>query len=141
MSLILIKDRYLHPLVYFIADKPTKENLSPKIPLVGTKSYRTLLGWCGEMNVDVSRVRMFNQSDKPFNGIGNVSSLNQATELGHIRVVALGNKAFNYLLKVGVNEFFVLPHPSGRNRQLNNKKFVQEKLDQCRDYIYGEQNE
>lgn len=136
MSLILIKDRYLHPLVYFIADKPTKENLSPKIPLVGTKSYRTLLGWCGEMNVDISRVRMFNQSDKPFNGIGNVPSLNQAIELGHIRVIALGYKAMDYLIKSGVDEFFVLPHPSGRNLQLNYKELVQSKLDHCRDYIY-----
>lgn len=122
-------------MIYFVADKPTKENLSLTVPLVGTSSYRTLLKWCGDMDVDVSRVRMYNQSDKPFEGMSGIS-VNTAIEINHIKVIALGNAAKKYLLKVGIKEFFILPHPSGRNRKLNDKDFVKKTLEQCRDYIY-----
>ena len=87
------------------------------------------------MDVDITRVRLYNQSDKPFDGLSGVS-LNSAIEKNHIKVVALGNEAKKYLLKAGINEFFILPHPSGRNRKLNDAEFVKKTLDQCRDYIY-----
>src|SRR5665213_2208169 len=125
----------LHSMIYFIADKPGKGNLSESVPLVGTSSYKTLLRWCGEMDLDVTRMRMFNQSDKPFEGLSGVS-LNLAITKGHIKVIALGGEAKKYLLKAGIEEFFVLPHPSGRNRLLNDEKFVKKTLEQCRDYIY-----
>jgi uracil-DNA glycosylase len=78
---------------------------------------------------------MYNQSDKPFEGMSGMA-LNIAVEKGHIKVIALGEAAKKYLLKAGINEFFVLPHPSGRNHLLNNKKFVKQTLEQCRTYIY-----
>lgn len=135
-SLLLLGTKYLHGLVYFVADQPTKDNVSPVVPLVGTESYRTLLRWCGEMDVDITRVRMYNQVDGPFDHTISRATLNKAIELGQIKVIALGQKAASYLVKVGVNEFFILPHPSGRNRLLNDKEFVKEKLGACRKYIY-----
>lgn len=135
MNLLLYKKQYLHSLVYFVADKPAKGNLSPKIPLVGTASYKTLLNWCGSMNIDVTRVRMFNQCDNPFPQYG-IHSLNIAIQQNHIKVVALGGAAQKYLLKAGVNEFYVLPHPSPKNRKLNDAKFIKNTLNQCREYIY-----
>ncbi len=134
--MILVGDRYLHPIVYFVADKPTKGNVSDKIPLVGTKSYRMLLSWIGEMDIDITRVRLYNQSDRPFSNTMQTLSLNNAIANNHIRVIALGNKAMDYLMDAGINEFFVLPHPSGLNRKLNDKKKLRENLSQCRKYIY-----
>lgn len=125
----------LHSMIYFVADKPTKGNLSSTVPLVGTASYRTLLKWCGEIDLDVTRMRMYNQIDKPFEGLSGVS-LNTAIKTNHIKVIALGNAAQKYLLKAGIEEFFVLPHPSGRNRKLNDKEYVKKTLQQCKDYIY-----
>lgn len=127
--------KFLHSLIYVVADKPAKNNLSCHVPLVGTKSYKTFLQWMADINVDVTRMRMYNQIDKPFEGLSGVS-LNTAIKTGHIKVIALGAEAKKYLLKAGIDEFFILPHPSGRNRQLNDEKFVQKTLEQCRDYIY-----
>lgn len=135
-SMLLFGTKYLHGLVYFVADQPAADNLSASVPLVGTDSYKTLLKWIGEMDVDITRVRMYNQIDGPFNHPMSKASLNKAVELKQIKVVALGQKAARYLSKVGVNEFFVLPHPSGLNRMLNDKEFVKQKLGACKAYIY-----
>lgn len=135
-NLSLLGTKYLHGLVYFVADAPTAENLSPNVPLVGTESYKRLLQWIGEMDVDITRVRMYNQIDGPFNAPMSRATLNKAVELQQIKVVALGQKAAAYLAKAGINEFFVLPHPSGRNRLLNDKKYVDYKLSACKHYIY-----
>lgn len=135
-SLFLLGTKYLHSLVYFVADRPTADNISSVVPLIGTDSYKTLLKWCGEMDVDITRVRLYNQVDGPFDHAMARATLNQAIKLDQIKVIALGQKAATYLMKVGVEEYFVLPHPSGRNRLLNNKKYVNEKLGACRKYIY-----
>lgn len=136
MSSVLQK-QHLHPLIYFIADKPAKGNISAKIPLVGTKSYQTFLEWLARMNVDIGRVRMYNQIDDPFSNPMSNSTLNQAIMLKQIKVVALGQKASDYLMKVGIKEYWMLPHPSGSNRILNDKKLVKQKLESCKEYIYG----
>ena len=137
----LMRMTYLHPLVYFVADKPTKDNVSPDVPLVGTKSYRTLLNWIGEMDIDIMRVRMYNQVDNPFGNFMSQASLNRAIQLGQIRVVALGQKAATYLNKAGITNHYLMLHPSGRNRLLNDPIFVKMKLENCKAYIYkGELN-
>lgn len=87
------------------------------------------------MDIDVTRIRMYNQCDRPFDGLSGIS-LNTAIKKNHIKVIALGNEAKKYLLKASIEEFFVLPHPSGRNRLLNDKKFVEKTLAQCQNYIY-----
>lgn len=129
-------NKHLHPLTYFIADRPTKDNLSPEVALVGTKSYRTLLSWIGMMNVDITRVRLYNQVDDPFGNIMSKVSLNQAIALKQICVIALGQKAATYLKKAGISNYFTLMHPSGKSRLLNNKKFVTLQLEACKQYIY-----
>lgn len=131
----LLSDKYLHPLVYVIADKPGKKNLHPAIPLVGTSSYKTLLNWLGQMNIDISRVRLFNQSSNPFGPLA-VNSLNVAVKNKHIKILALGKVATKYLADIGIAEFFSLPHPSGLNRVLNSKKQLKKILDQCETYVY-----
>ena len=135
VSLLFRPKESLHSIIYFLADRPAKGNLSESVPLVGTSSYKTLLNWCADMDVDVTRMKMFNQSDKPFEGLSGVS-LNLAIKKGHIKVIALGGEAKKYLLKAGIEEFFVLPHPSPKNRLLNDQKFVDKTLTQCKDYIY-----
>lgn len=127
---------YLHCLVYIVADKPSRENISPEVPLVGTSSYKRLLIWLGEMNIDITRVRLYNQSDSPFGNSLARSSLNHSIELGQIRVIALGQKATNYLQKAGIKKYFTLPHPSSKNRLTNDPKFVSMKLENCQTYVY-----
>lgn len=50
------------------------------------------------------------------------------------RVVALGNFASDALKRIK-KDHFKLPHPSPRNRVMNDKKKVQEILQECKEYI------
>jgi hypothetical protein len=48
--------------------------------------------------------------------------------------IALGNEASKALTKLGTPHF-KLPHPSGRNRQINDKEYIQSRLNACKSYI------
>lgn len=53
------------------------------------------------------------------------------------KVIAWGSTVSKFLNKIDVDHF-VLPHPSPRNRQMNDKEFVNRKLKECKEYIYDE---
>ena len=53
---------------------------------------------------------------------------------GHTKVIAWGPSVSKYLTKMDVGHF-VLPHPSPLNRQINDHKFIQQKLDECKEYL------
>lgn len=50
------------------------------------------------------------------------------------KVLALGTKVGDVLGNNGIPHF-KLPHPSGRNRQLNDKGFLNERLELCKSYL------
>lgn len=52
-----------------------------------------------------------------------------------IRVVALGKKAATRLEKLDISHF-CLPHPSGRNRRINNGLLVQTAIYQCAQWAH-----
>lgn len=58
---------------------------------------------------------------------------------GYDRVIALGNVASSSLHKIGI-EHFKMPHPSGRNRLLNDREYELAMIERCREYIRGEEN-
>lgn len=49
-------------------------------------------------------------------------------------VITLGRTAAAAIEELRIDHFR-LPHPSGRNRQLNDPEFVKEKLKRCRGYL------
>lgn len=53
---------------------------------------------------------------------------------GHDRIVVLGSKVSDILRLMGV-EHFKMPHPSGLNRQMNNKPFIEEQIRLCKEYL------
>ena len=53
------------------------------------------------------------------------------------RVIALGALVAKHLNKAGV-EHLRLPHPSGQNLQMNDKKWVAEQVKTAREYIFAE---
>lgn len=55
---------------------------------------------------------------------------------GYDKVVAWGRFVSQYLSRYKIDHF-MLPHPSGLNRQINNHIYIEEKLEECREYIYG----
>jgi uracil-DNA glycosylase len=100
--------------VAFIGDRPSTANSSPDIAFVGTKSHTRLLRWISEANV--SNYELHNAYDVS----GNELPLPKAE-----MYVALGAAASKRLAKANLLHL-ALPHPSGRNRLLNDS--VQEQL-------------
>lgn len=109
-----------------IGDKPSAANLDPKIAFVGTNSHTTLLKWCRQMGIE--RPYFANRVD------ANVARKVAGAVSMHVPIIALGNEAAKYLDSIGV-DYFKLPHPSGRNRLLNDKFELELLLESCRDYV------
>jgi len=54
---------------------------------------------------------------------------------GYDKIVTWGTMVSNYIRRLGFDNHFVLPHPSPRNRKLNDHKYVHHTLEQCRKYL------
>jgi len=115
--------------ILLVGDKPSSKNKDPNVAFVGTKSFTTIQQWLKAMGLENSKIVMINRVDPRFHIL-----VIQAT-LDHYKIIALGTEAKKALEHLGVANFFCLPHPSGRNRKLNNKKFVAELLQQCKRWI------
>ena len=112
--------------IVFVGDKPSSKNIDPSIPFVGTQSYRILLDWIWQMDIDISDVTICNK-DTLFK--------NYHRPIG-VSFIALGNEAAKEL-KRQCHSYFKLPHPSPRNRKLNDKKYIALELEKCKNYING----
>lgn len=124
----------IHPPVLFIGDRPSKHNVDKDTPFVGTRSYKTLLAWIYEMNVDISRVYMCNAYDADGNPSERLYGTNR-----NWKIVVLGENARKRLADQVFThpvEYFVLPHPSGLNRKLNDKNKLKKLLIDCKEFIY-----
>jgi hypothetical protein len=56
---------------------------------------------------------------------------------GYDKIIALGGLVSNYLAKYLRVDHIKMPHPSYRNRSLNDPQFEHEQIVKCRNYIYG----
>lgn len=123
--------------VWLVGQNPSPHNKDPLVPFVGTRSYQILFSWLkylginkhGIMNVCNAVSSTGVPVLTPEDYMNLKIKLSDATH-----VIALGNVAAEALDEVGI-EHFKLPHPSGRNRQLNNKEFVKERLKLCREFL------
>lgn len=131
----------LHPSVLILGDKPNpSKNLSLDVAFVGTSSYKTLLEWVYRMDLDFNLVFIENAYDH----LGFPRAKTKAMLSNEVanKVITLGANAENFL--VGFNKdqivplpYFNLPHPSGLNRELNDKKKLNDLLTRCRAFVYG----
>ena len=133
--------------VLFVGSGPSSKNIDPAVPFVGTTSYRRLLEWIMIMELDVSDVQLANVGSLKINswlddrGFDYFEVFNHWGMSSIDRIIALGRDAERYLVSQGVENYFRLPHPSGRNRLLNDKKFVKQELSKCKKFIKGEKHE
>jgi hypothetical protein len=117
----------LHAQVIILADRPSKKNIREDVPLVGTKSYETLLTWLARADIDVSLVRIFNQISAPLSG-------DSGRFLKSARVVTLGKAAMKYVLSLDhVKDFYTLPHPGNHN----DKAKLKRSIEGLKNYVYG----
>ena len=119
-------------MVIFVGDKPSRLNENPLIPFIGTPSWKTLLKWIKKLEVKEYHVT---NSYSPMD----MAAVCAIHKHGGNTFIALGNEASQRLKEVGI-EHFKLPHPSPRNRKLNDKGYVDYQLYRCYDYIMESDN-
>lgn len=112
----------------FVGDEPSKLNTNKDLAFVGSRSHPTLISWLKKLKPDVPLVLNSNTEDLVYR----IMSWYRKGAA----IVALGNKASARMEKLGIDHF-KLPHPSPRNRQLNNKKFIDLELRKCKNYLKG----
>jgi hypothetical protein len=112
----------------FVGDEPSRLNTNKDIAFVGSKSHPTFVSWVRRLKTELPMAYNSNTQDL-------LEKISYWYNRG-AAVVALGNKASARLKKLGI-EHFKLPHPSPRNRLLNNKKFIDLELRKCKNYLKG----
>lgn len=105
--------------VVFVGDEPSKHNTLETIPFVGTKSLKIIMEWIRVIKPDYY---ICLNSDTWFNRF----QILMLQKTG-FKILALGNKASERLKCDGVLHF-KLPHPSGKNRKLNDRFYVAREL-------------
>ncbi len=119
----------INPLIYLVLDKP----------LMGTLGYKTLLKWLGEMDLDITKVRFHYIDKKPFDGYMGLVTLNKAVALNQIRVLSLSDNAREYLDKVGVKDFYVMPNPMDvQAHEVKDFKMMKILTKDCKAYVFKE---
>ena len=128
----------MHKYVLFVGDKPSKKNKNKDVAFVGTKSYKTLLDWIYQLDVSIMDAFMCNTTDS-FDKYSEGYEVNTGGHTLWIHdkdaIIALGENASKHLSSLGIGHF-VMPHPSGLNRKLNDKKWLKKKLKECKRYIH-----
>jgi hypothetical protein len=114
--------------VIFVGDTSSPKNLDKNVAFLGTKSYEVLKEWIAILQIE--EYALVNSDHFSFNmfvaGHGN----------GQV-FICLGNIAKKALKDWGYHEddFFSLPHPSPKNRKLNDKKFIKQELEKCKKWL------
>ena len=116
--------------IIFVGDKPSSKNISQSVPFVGTQSYKVLLQWIWELDIDITNVMLVNKESI---GLWFMAADDESRLHRHI-YVALGNEAAKELDKYKLSHF-KLPHPSPKNRKLNDKQYVDSELQKCYKYL------
>lgn len=114
--------------VLFVGDKPSAHNNDPDVAFEGTRSMETLQTWIKFLGLIPGEYKLINRVHPSF----------EATVMlfQDCAVVALGEEA-SKALNALEEPHFKLPHPSGRNRVLNDHIYVESILRECRLYIHG----
>lgn len=110
-------------MILFIGDEPVKGNT---IPFKDAKCWPRLQEWIKQVGAPGDSIKIVNRVSKYFDAF-----VIWAHQDGY-PIIALGNKASDALMTI---PHFKLPHPSGLNRQINDKEFIKKQLNACKSYI------
>lgn len=126
--------------VLFVGQNPSKASRTPDVAFSDTRSRATLLAWLKRAGLRLSDVSFINCFDKVGDVKKSDASLDKVfcawARAGKPIVVAVGRFAWDALSSdERFSCSFMLPHPSGRNRKLNDKKYVDDVLESFAAYL------
>lgn len=111
--------------VLFVGDEPSKKNTHPSVPFAGAACHKRLVKWLSFLQPKYYHCINSNTEEQ----LEAAASL----EASGFRVVALGNKASERLCRI---PHIVLPHPSPKNRALNDSEAESDALKEAYYYIH-----
>lgn len=116
-------------MILFVGDRPSKRMKPGARPFEGAGCEQRLLTWMRRLGLVEGQYTLLNQSD-----VYELTGWLVIAILRKYPAIALGNVASEQLRKQ-LQPHFKLPHPSGRNRQINDKAFIEQRLTECLKYI------
>lgn len=114
-------------MILLVGDKPSPKMKPEANPFEGAACEGRLKEWVEVLGLDV--YCLTNSY-----GIKDTRFINRMHVSYKATIVALGNNASKRLTSINIPHF-KLPHPSGRNRQINDRAFIASRLDECKKYI------
>jgi len=109
-------------MILIVGDTPAPK-AKTSVPFKDAKCESRLNEWLGKLGLKRENCKIVNRTSDFFELAATLAS-----KFG-IPIIALGNNASRAL---GEKSHFKLPHPSGKNRQINNKSYISRQLAQCR---------
>ncbi len=114
--------------ILVVGDAPSSLNVDRNVAFLGARCMPTLLSWLAELSLgDLDHKYLINS---------HTIKLREVIRKHDGPIIALGNKAYARCIKFHDRKHvFKLPHPSGLNRQLNDKEYVAHQLRTCKAWM------
>ena len=114
--------------VIFVGEKPSQCNVSEDIAFVGAACFPRLVEWIKRINPDYY-VCLNSETNRELNDI-------EALTADGFKVICLGKQASVRLTDRQIDHM-VIPHPSGRNRQVTDEVAIAKILEDAWMYVRG----
>ncbi len=129
--------------ILIVGSNPSNRNTSPDIPFEGTRSNKVLQTWIKYLQLNnYEIVNIFDEVTDNNRALTKrdikkclLQFKKKIENIEYDKIIALGSSASVALTLLKLDHYKMF-HPSPRNRQLNSKDLVDNKLKECKDYIY-----
>lgn len=113
--------------------------LNPSRKHGDSPTLKTMYKWLDDLKLDpVSFINLYEDYEIDYKN-KKIEFIKEISK-DYDRILGLGNEVSRSLSIADINHF-KLPHPSSLNRLLNDSRYVREKLEACRHYLYEGQDE
>ena len=139
-STTLVEQTSANPVLLFVGSNPSNASFCDIAFHASTKSSKILTSWCKDLQGIKIHLNVLNQkteNNRPLKkseiklNLDRLALDIKATKATHI--IALGKTAATALSMLGV-AYYEMPHPSGRNRLLNDPEYVAQKVKGLREF-------